>query len=173
MNERSDTQGAQAGRDKSGPYRFSSRAITMLVLTFALVAAGALVVFPRFQAAHASGATLTVVPKSANYSAQTALVAKGQHFAASEVVKIYWNYTGPGTGTLEATATANVSKGSFTAGFQLPLDSTGTYTIAGVGQTSGFVATDTFQLLPQLYSSPEAGGLGSTFNAYGNAFANG
>ncbi len=156
MNERLDGRGARAGRDKAGPYRFSSWAITMLVLTFALVAAGALVVFPRIQAAHAAGATLSVVPKSANYSAQTALVAKGQNFAANEVVKIYWDYTGPGTGTLEATATANATKGSFSTGFQLPLASTGTYTIAGVGQTSGFVATHTFQLLPQLYSSPEA-----------------
>jgi len=157
MNERSHIHKAR-GRTSRKWW-----AITMLTLTFAMIAAGVLVTAPHFQAAHASGATLTVVPKSASYSAQTGIVVKGQHYAAGEPVKIYWNYTGPGTGTLVATATANATKGAFTTSFPVPLNPTGTYTIAGVGQTSGFIATDTFQLLPQLYGIPEAGGANSAF----------
>jgi outer membrane protein assembly factor BamB len=167
MNEQSHIHNAHP--------RFSGKSwtITILALTLAIVIAGVLVTVPHFQAAHASGATLTVVPKSASYSAQTGIVVKGQHFAAGEPVKIYWNYTGPATGTLVATATANATKGAFTTSFPVPLNPTGTYTIAGVGQTSGFIATDTFQLLPQLYGIPEAGGANSAFNVYGNAFAGG
>jgi len=147
--------------------------LTVLALSFAVVVAGVLVALPHYQVAHASAATLTVVPKSGSYSAQAGIVTKGQHFAAGETVKVYWNYTGPETGVLEATATADATKGAFTAKFQIPLNPSGTYTIAGVGQTSGSVATDTFQLLPQLYSIPEAGATGSSFTIYGNAFASG
>src|SRR5436305_14051903 len=114
MNDRSAT-------DRSSMRAFGKRwTVTMLALTLALVVAGVLVASPRFQAAQAAGATLTVVPKSGSYSAQTGIVVKGQHFAAGETVKVYWNYSGPGTGVLEATATADATKGDFTAKFQIP-----------------------------------------------------
>src|SRR5947209_2460029 len=137
------------------------RAITLLAL--AVVVAGALLMLPRNRAARAAGATLYVVPKSGSYSAQSAIFVQASHYGASESVKVYWNYTGPGTGTQVATGTADAT-GSFSLKFAIPLSATGTYTMAGVGQTSGSVATDTFLLLPQLYGIPEAGGQGSKLN---------
>ena len=72
---------------------------------------------------------------------------------------MYWNYTGPGTGTLEATTTTDAT-GKFSTGFYVldVLSPTGAYTVAGVGQTSGTVATATFTLFPQLYVRAQAGG---------------
>lgn len=149
--------------------------ISMLMLTLAFAAAGVFIVVPRLQSAHAAGATLTVSPKSVVYAASTTIAVKGSQYAASESVQIYWNYTGPGTGTLETTVLANATGAFTTKIFPVPLAATGTYTIAGVGVTSGSVATDTVTLLPQLYTKPEAAGpgTGSVFHIYANAFGNG
>lgn len=167
MNARPHTDQAQVHERIVG----KRWAITMFALILAIVIAGVSVAIPRFQAAHAAGATLYVVPKSGSFSFQSAIFVQGSHYAASETVKVYWNYTGPATGTLVASATADTT-GSFNLKFNIPLSPTGTYTIAGVGQTSGSVATATFLLLPQVYASPEAGGPGAKFNIYGNAFGN-
>src|SRR5579863_9335553 len=111
-------------------------AITMLALT--LVIAGAIVALPRPQSGYAAGsATLKVTPTSGAYTNrddQAPISVRGANYAANETVKIYWDYTGPNTGILEATTTTN-SKGNFTASFLYQLAATGTYTIAGVGQT--------------------------------------
>lgn len=149
--------------------------VSMLMLALAFVAAGVFIVVPRLQNAHAAGATLNVSPKSVVYAASSAILVKGSQYAASESVKIYWNYTGPGTGTLETTATADPTGAFSTKIFPVPLAATGTYTIAGIGGTSGDVATDTVTLLPQLYTKPEAAGpgTGSTVHVYANAFGNG
>jgi outer membrane protein assembly factor BamB len=148
--------------------------ISLLMLALAFVAAGVFIVVPRLQSAHAAGATLTVSPKSIVYAASSVISVKGSQYAASESVKIYWNYTGPGTGTLETTATADATGAFTTKIFPVPLSATGTYTIAGVGATSGDVATDTVTLLPQLYTKPEAAGpgTGSLIHVYANAFGN-
>ena len=158
------------------PAYFSKRqwAIAIAVMTLAFLLGGMLVVIPRnLFSVHASGgSSITLVPKKANYKAQSGIVVKGNGFGATESVKIYWNYTGPGTGTYEITASAD-GTGSFSTKFPTPLTFTGTYTIAAIGQTSGSVATAPFILLPQIYVSPQAGGPGGKPYIYGNAFASG
>jgi outer membrane protein assembly factor BamB len=148
-------------------------AISTLVLALTIIIAGAIVAFPRHMAAHAAlPAAIRIIPKSASYSAQTGIVVSGTHFGANETVKVYWNYTGPNTGTPEGSPVAS-GTGAFAFKFPIPLAPAASYTIAAIGQTSGFIATGTFQLLPQVYASPEAGGAGAKFNVYGNAFGNG
>jgi hypothetical protein len=166
MNDRSPTRGV--------PQYFSKKqwAIAIAVVTLAFFLGGILVVMPRNFSAHAAGASITLVPKKANYKQQSGIVVKGSAFATNENVKIYWNYTGPATGTFEITATAD-GTGAFTTKFPTPLTFTGTYTIAAIGQTSGSVATAPFTLLPQIYSSPQAGGPDGKLFIYGNAFASG
>jgi outer membrane protein assembly factor BamB len=147
----------------------------MLMLVCAIIGAGITALLPRAFSAHASGgATLTLNPTSAPYTNrddQNPIVVNGKNFGANETVKVYWNYTGPGTGTLEATTTTDAT-GTFSTNFYIldVLSPTGNYTMAGVGQTSGTVATATFTLLPQLYVRAQAGGSGSPTTVIGNAF---
>lgn len=148
-----------------------TRSITLLTLTCAFVLAGLILSLPHYNLAHAAGPTLTVTPTSAAYSG-TSITVKGSSYGANEAVNVYWNYTGSGTGTLETTATTD-STGAFTTKFKKPLAATGTYTIAGVGQTSNLVATATFLLLPRLLLTPQAGGPGTQLAFQGNAFGNG
>jgi len=168
MSARQSTRGASA--------YFSKRqwAIAIAVMILAFLLGGMLVVIPRnLFSVHASGGPfITLVPKKANYKAQSGIVVKGSGFGANESVKIYWNYTGPGTGTLEGSPVAS-GTGAFAFKFPTPLTFTGTYTIAAIGQTSGSVATAPFTLLPQIYVSPQAGGPGGKLYIYGNAFASG
>src|SRR5205807_366282 len=103
---------------------------------------------------------------------QAPISVHGTNYGVNENVKIYWNYTGPGSGILETTTTTT-AKGTFGASFLYQLAATGTYTIAGVGQTSGIVATALFTLYPQLYIRPQAGGPGTSTAFHGNAFAAG
>ena len=160
------------GSQMSQHYSKKQWVIALAVMTLACILGGMLVVIPRSFLAHAAGASITLVPKKANYKKQTGIVVKGSGYGANESVKIYWNYTGPGTGTLEITAAADGS-GVFSTKFPTPLAFTGAYTIAAIGQTSGSVATAPFTLLPQIYSSPQAGGPGGKLFVYGNAFASG
>lgn len=145
-------------------------------LTLILVIAGAIVALPHPQHGYAAGsATLKLNPTSGAYTNrddQAPISVNGTNYAANEMVKIYWNYTGPNTGILEATITAS-NKGNFSTSFLYQLAATGTYTIAGVGQTSGAVATALFTLYPQLSIRPQASGPSSTTTFYGNAFAAG
>ncbi|HKV58828.1 MAG TPA: PQQ-binding-like beta-propeller repeat protein [Ktedonobacteraceae bacterium] len=96
----------------------------------------------------------------------------GAQFAANEVVNIYWNYTGPGTGTLEGAPNAS-SSGGFAFYFTTPLAASGTYTIGAVGQTSGSIATGIFRLLPGLSVFPEGAGSGTPIQVTGNDFGAG
>jgi hypothetical protein len=142
-------------------------AILFLMLTFSIT--GALIYIPRAHAAPALPARINIIPKSGAYSPQQSIKVLSFNFAANEQVKVYWDYNGPGTGTLKVTVTAD-GTGSFSTSFKKPLVHTGTYTIAAIGQTSGFVVTGPFHLLPRLTLSPIAGGPGGKITIFGNAF---
>ncbi len=165
MNERSN-------RSPDSPsLRFFSKTwgLIFLVLTLAFVAMSGVIAFPQIRAALASGtATITLSPSSASYSTGGSITAQGSHFAASETVNIYWNYSGPGTGTLEGTTTSDAT-GAFKTSFPMPLAPTGTYTVAGVGQTND-IATTTFHLSPFFYIAPRGAGVASPLNLYGFAY---
>jgi outer membrane protein assembly factor BamB len=142
-----------------------------LILTF--VAAGVFIGLPHNFAAHAAGATLTISPTGRSYNPPDSLIGvTGSGYSANETVNVYWNYTGPGTGTLEGSPKASAS-GGFLFYFVTPLGPTGTYTIAGVGQTSGSIATGTFKLLPGLFGSPQGAGAGTPIQLTGNDFGAG
>ncbi len=146
--------------------------LSILIVVLSLVVSGIIIALPHPRPAHAAGATLSVTPTKGAYTAnddQTPITVQGLMYAPHEVINVYWNYAGPGTGTLEATAAAN-GKGNFSVDFLRVLAAHGTYIIAGVGQTSGSVATATFTQLPQIYLRPQAGGPGSATAVYGNAF---
>lgn len=148
------------------------RGIPLLMLLLALIIASVSAIFSVRLAAHAANPTLTVTPTSGAYTNrddQVPIMVNGTNFGASETVNVYWNYTGPGTGILEASATSDAG-GNFSASFISQLAPTGTYTIAGAGQTSNIVATATYTLFPQLYARPQAGGPVSPTTIYGNAF---
>src|SRR5436305_4435450 len=138
--------------EKLTQYLFDRRkSVTFVVLILAFVLGAAITTLPRNFATHAASATLTISPTGRSYNPPDSLVGvTGANYDAHETVNLYWNYTGPGTGTLEGSPTANAS-GGFTFYFVTPLAATGTYTIAGVGQTSGSVATGTFKLLQGLF----------------------
>jgi len=146
----------------------------VLMLVLAIIVSTVVVALPRASPAHATGtATLQVTPTFGHYTNrddQQPITVRGTNFAADETVIVYWNYTGPGTGTTENTAVTN-KKGFFALSFQYPLAAAGTYSIAGVGQTSQFVATTTFTLFPLLFIRSQAGGPGSITTFYGNAYA--
>ncbi|HEY6540615.1 MAG TPA: PQQ-binding-like beta-propeller repeat protein [Ktedonobacteraceae bacterium] len=147
--------------------------ITIGWLMIAAVVGGIIVALPYNHAAHAAGATISISPTSRNYAPPDSLIGvTGAQFAAHEVVNIYWNYTGPGSGTLEGSPNAS-SSGGFTFYFTTPLAASGTYTIGAVGQTSGSVATGTFQLLPGLSVFPEGAGSGTPIQITGNDFGAG
>ena len=142
-------------------------------LTIAFVAAGIIVAIPHNEAARAAGAVISISPSSRNYAPPDSLIGvTGSQFTANETVTIYWNYTGPGTGTLEGSPNAS-STGGFTFNFTTPLAASGTYTIAAVGQVSGSIATGTFQLLPGLSVFPEAAGSGTPIQVTGNDYGAG
>src|SRR5438477_7333460 len=145
------------------PFFRSGWSLSILILVLSLIVSGIMIALPHPQSARASGATLLVTPAKGAYTAnddQIPITVQGSLYSPNEVVNVYWNYTGPGTGTLEATATTN-SKGNFSVDFLRVLAAQGIYTIAGVGQTSNSIATATFTQLPQAYLRPQAGGPGS------------
>lgn len=149
------------------------KGVTFVVLMLAFVLGAAITTLPRNFAAHAASATLTISPSGRSYNPPDSLIGvTGANYGAHETVKVYWNYTGPGTGTLEGSPTTTAS-GGFTIHFVTPQAATGTYTIAGVGQTSGSVATGTFKLLPGLFVSPQASGPGTAIQVTGNDFGAG
>src|SRR5437868_11906320 len=105
------------------PARHFSRTwwgISILLLVCAFIGAGITTLLPRAFTVQASGgATLKLSPTSAPYTNrddQDPIAVDGTNFGASETVKVYWNYTGPGTGTLEATTTTDAT-GKFSTGF--------------------------------------------------------
>ena len=146
--------------------------VVLQALACILIMSGTFVALTHRNAAHASGsATINVSPTSGAYLSGPISVT-GANFQANESVQVYWNYTGPGTGTLERTAIAS-GVGAFSVQFPTPLSPTGTYTIAAIGQTSQFVATGTYLLLPEMPVTPLAGGPGSQLTMNGKAFGAG
>src|SRR5436305_3619231 len=131
-------------------------AITILMLS--LVISGVILALPRPNAAYAVPAapTLTVNPSSQPYFAQNKLRVKGSNYPTNtETIKIYWNYQDANNpGTLETSTPS--SNGAFSVAFIIPLAPAGHHTIAGVGQSSGTVATTTFTMLPNLTTRPRA-----------------
>lgn len=146
--------------------------ISLLALIPVVALISSIALPPAHHAAHAAGATLTITPTSSTYSAKSLIKVQGTGYAASETVSIYWNYTGPGTGTLKTSVTA-AANGTFKASINMSLAPTGLYTIAGIGQSSGAVATTTFQLLPQIYVGPIPYTSGAKLHIDGNAFSAG
>ncbi len=146
-------------------------ALSTIVLAFAL--GGALVILPQnFAARAANPPSILIIPKSVSYSQQQSIRVGGSYFGANQGINVYFNYTGPGTGTLEQSLISSPT-GQFLAHFSVPLIATGTYTIAAVGQKYNDVGTGTVQILPQLYMSPRAAGPGTLAYFYGNDFGNG
>lgn len=96
----------------------------------------------------------------------------GNAFGAYEAVNIYWNYTGPGTGTLLTTATGN-STGSFTTTARIPNGTApGTIPVAGIGQSSQASATFGFILYPPLLTlAPLSGSPGTSLTLSAVGFA--
>src|SRR5438270_652708 len=79
-----------------------SLALWMFVFTFTL--AGVLLALPHTFSAHAGSAAITVSPLGSPYSSnddQSPIAISGTGYTPGETVKVYWNYTGPGTGKLE------------------------------------------------------------------------
>ena len=120
---------------------------------------------------HAAVAAINIKPVSGAYSKKLITVT-GSGYAGNETAQVYWNYTGPGTGTLETSVNTS-SAGAFTARFAIPLAATGIYTIAGVGVTSGLVATSTFKLLPSIAAPGAVGVAGLPLTVNGYAFGAG
>lgn len=143
-------------------------------LALVLLLAGSLPGLPGFttlgHAAHATSPTIVLSPTSARYSPlYSSIFVQGTNFAANETVNIYWNYTGPGKGTFETSSTTDAT-GSFLAQFVTPLAASGTYTVAGIGGSSGLVATASFQLLPHFGLDPYASGPGTAITFTGNSY---
>ncbi len=145
---------------------------SLLLVAFAFILMNIVFALPGYRAARADGPPLTIKPFSAVYSNKKPVTVQGTSFFANESVQIYWNYLGPGTGTLETTVMTN-SKGAFSTSFYLPLATTGSYSIAAIGQMSGIVATGTFQLLPGLFVGPNPYTSGAKLHINGYAFGAG
>lgn len=143
------------------------------MLTIVLIFASAFVGLSHSHSTYAAGPMLTLHPTSSSYSPpDSRVVIQGKSFSPNETVKVYWNYTGSGSGTLEAVVTTDGS-GTFFAQFAPPLAPTGTYTVVGIGQTSHLIATAPFLLLPNLSISPEASGPTTLLTFAGTAFGAG
>ena len=151
----------------------SRRNIVIVVLTLAFILGGVVTLLPASRGAGAAGsASISISPTSGGYSNrddQIPITVEGSQYAANETINVYWNYTGPNTGRLVASTTAD-ENGAFTVAFLRQLAAAGTYTIAAVGQTSGFVATGKFTQYPLFYEHPQAGAPGTKTIAYGNAY---
>jgi outer membrane protein assembly factor BamB len=147
----------------------------LVILCTILMTLSAILWHPSFHSAIAAGATITLTPTKGHYTNhddQIPISVHGTGFTAHESALVYWNYTGPGTGTLVATATAS-GMGIFTVSFPYQLSPTGIYTVAAIGQTSGAVATAPFTLLPWVYVRPQASGPKSAITFYGYAYGAG
>ncbi len=147
------------------------RGIALLALILVCIATEVTNAIPLNHIVYAVSPSLTISPTSTVYKFSSIRI-KGFHYAVDEIVNVYWNYSGPGTGILKTSTTTDAT-GAFFTKFPIPLAPTGTYTIAGIGQTSGSIATGTFQLLPALFVNPPGGVLGTKITLTGHAFAAG
>src|ERR1700724_2153102 len=91
-------------REERKQFSMKQCMIALSVVLLAFIVGGALVTLPRNLTAHAAFPPhILVLPVSANYSAQSSIRVGGSYFGHNEHVTVYWDYKGPGTGTLEAT----------------------------------------------------------------------
>ncbi len=113
---------------------------------------------------------LLVTPKAGGVGSKIAL--SGSAFSAGEVVNLYWEYAGPGTGILIGTATSDAT-GSFTTHAHIPSSTSyGMVPIVGVGLSSKTTAQALFVFYaPTLALAPLSGSAGTTLtiSAYGFA----
>ncbi|HUY80041.1 MAG TPA: PQQ-binding-like beta-propeller repeat protein [Ktedonobacterales bacterium] len=123
--------------------------------------------------AQAAG-TLTLSPTSG--APGTHVFLHGSGFTPGESVKVYWAYSGPGTGILQKsfyeynpTVVADAS-GNAVSSLWVSAAAAGNYGIAAVGQTSGTVASATYQLTPSVDIGQAIGPAGSTLRFTGWAF---
>src|SRR2546421_739169 len=141
-------------------------AIALTMVALAIVTASVIIVLPHAQPIYAAGnPTLTLNPTSGAYTDrddQQPISVHGTNYGVNESINIYWKYTGPGTGTLLATATGN-STGSFTVNGIIPNYSPGSYTITAIGQTSNTLAKYKFTIYkPTLALAPLKGSASTT-----------
>jgi len=88
----------------------------------------------------------------------------GWGFGAAEAVNIYWNYTGPGTGTLIAQATSDHQGFFYNRTYAVPSTTpAGDYTIAAIGSTSGLVAESVYDMATLVTGGVSTIGDWSTF----------
>ena len=114
--------------------------------------------------------SLLVAPKAGGVGSKIAL--SGSAFSAGEVVNLYWEYAGPGTGVLIGTATSDAT-GSFTTHAYIPPGTSyGMQPIVGVGVSSNATAQAFIVFYPAtLALAPLSGSAGTTLtiSAYGFA----
>ncbi len=157
--------------------RFSRKALkgsfSFLIVLFAFMlgVAGSLTLLPHQSQQSAYAANATLSPNPLGGGPGTPLILSGKGFGASEIVKIYWNYTGPGTGTLLTTIISKPN-GAFKAKTVVPGGTPpGAYIpIAAIGQTSNITAVSKFYLYaPTLALAPLRGSanIALTVSAYG------
>ena len=93
----------------------------------------------------------------------------GQGYTPNEQANIYWNYTGPGTGTNVASPTVGTS-GAIHDGFTVPASVPGSYKVALVGASSHIVTTNTFTLANGLVANPTTRAPGTVSTITGSGF---
>ncbi len=166
---------SQAAKSPASFFIRNKWSLVLWVVVFTFTLAGVLIALPQTRSAQAASASITVSPAGSPYSNrddQPPIVVSGKGYTPNEMVNIYWNYTGPGTGKLEGSAVAN-KNGIFSFQFLRELAAYGAYTIAATGQTSNQTATTTYKQFPQLYVRAQAGGPNTPVTIYGNAYGAG
>jgi outer membrane protein assembly factor BamB len=93
----------------------------------------------------------------------------GQGFVPGETVNLFWNYTGPGTGTQEGSAVAGYS-GSIKSQFAVPYATNGSYAVAAIGATSNTIVQQAFTIANGLAASPSSDGPGQIIAVNGTGF---
>src|ERR1700716_657595 len=120
--------------------------IAFLALALAIIVLGVFSALPAHNAAHAANTKLDAKPLAGGPGTRLALSGSG--FGSKEVVNIYWNYTGPSTGTLLGNVNSG-SNGGFKTNVTVPTSTPpGLVPVAGVGQTSNITTIAQFYLYP-------------------------
>ncbi len=100
-------------------------------------------------------ASYQVVPELdlGDYGGGQTMRFTGWGFGVVEAINIYWNYTGPGTGTLIMQAQSDHQGFFYNRTYTVPLGTApGQYTVAAVGASTGLVAESVYRaatLVPQ------------------------
>ncbi len=146
-----------------------TRVITGILL-ICIITGGIFITFSFISHAKAAGPSIVLSITSGDYYTGETILIHGYAYQPNEIVTLYWNYQGPGTGKAIINARTS-SIGNFTQKLLIPLVPTGIYTIAAVGHTSGLVATAPFHLYPGIALSTVAEGIGTPLTITGNAYS--